>query len=218
VADAQRVADAVIEYHARDKVHTSIRKPVTPCPPLHTTTLLFLLSGLVVQILPCPRKRSPAGDSPHDSVLSIRFSLPAAHRCAVWSPTTVQEEAPAARIPPLWIRLSPVAQCRHMHRVRRAARRPTYSPAHCECLPPLLMCCERRDPGLIGQTLPTSSSSSRPSYKSNTHLKPMSDVGQVEQPPSSSNRARRRPASGRAQMHVAWRGQRRPPCRGRPHA
>ena len=43
-------------------------------------------------------------------------------------------------------------------------------------------------------------------------------VGQVEQPPSCPTRPGRRPASGRALMHVAWRGQRRPPGESKPHA
>ena len=63
-----------------------------------------------------------------------------------------------------------------MRRVRRATRRPAYPPAHCACLPPLLLSCVRSDAGLNGHTLPTSSSCSLASYKSNQHVKLLADT------------------------------------------
>ena len=79
--------------------------------------------------------------------------------------------------PTLWIRLGPAALRRLMRRIYRATHRPAYPPADCDCLPPLLLCCEHSDQVLNGRlTLPTSSSYSLASYKSNTHLELLSDM------------------------------------------
>ena len=197
-----RVADDGNKYRARDKVRNSTMKPVTPRPPLHSSNTLRSSPRTARADSAVPRERSPACNSPHGSVLCVRFSLRAAQRCVAWSPTRAQGGGSIDVHATLRIRLSPAARCRLMRRVRRATRRPTYSPAHCACLPPLLLCCVRRDLGLNGQTLPTSSSCSLASYKSKQHLKLLADTS------SSLLHAQIEPVDGQraAALECMWRG------------
>ena len=60
----------------------------------------------------------------------------------------------------------------------RAPRHPPPSLSACSLcfLPPLLLSCVRSDAGLNGHTLPTSSSCSFASYKSNQHVKLLADT------------------------------------------
>ena len=72
------------------------------------------------------------------------------------------------------------------------------------------MCCMRREPGLNDQTLPMSSSCSHASYKSNTHLKLVSDKS------SSLLRVQLDPIDG--QRAAALKRMRRGVASGVPHA